>query len=168
VSAAKESRRGCFAFAGGVGVTLAVLGGLFVLVVAVIGGLVGYAVYAGVGLDKSSKAYVDEAVPAIVTNWSLEELKKRSSPAMLKASSDEDLMKMFTICRRLGALKSYGGCEGDSRVFFTPQGKTISATYIAHAKFENGDAEIKVLLIQLDGQWKIQGFHVDSSALIKQ
>ena len=137
-----------------------------VLLLIVCGGI-GYFFFAGSALDRSGKAYVDEAVPAITTAWLPHELVKRESPAFLKATSDAQLVKLFDAFRRLGALKSYGGCKGEATVTNTPNaGKVITGIYVAQTTFEKGQAQIKVSLIQLNGQWKIQGFNVDSPVFI--
>jgi hypothetical protein len=44
---------------------LSIVGGLFLVLVLVVAGLAGYAAYQGQGLDASSKAFVEENVPAI-------------------------------------------------------------------------------------------------------
>ena len=160
-AAARSS--GVLAFFGGVGVTLAVVGAVLLGLLIIAGGLVGYLFYVGNGLDQSSKAYVDAAIPAIVTSWSPDELVKRESKAFQKATNDQQLVGLFTQFRRLGALKSYEGCKGDSNINYTPpDGKIVTATYLGHATFENGEADIRVILIQEDGAWKIQSFRINS------
>jgi hypothetical protein len=165
---AQVARVGMFSFLGGVGMTLAIIGAILLGLLVIAGGFIGYFVYVGNGLDKSSKAYVDEAIPAIVTNWSPDELVKRESKAFQKATNDEQLVKLFSAFRRLGALKEYKGCKGDANMNYTTEsGSVVTATYLGHATFDNGDAEIKVVLVQQDGQWKIQGFRIDSPAFLK-
>ena len=45
---------------------LSIIGGLFLVLVLFVAGLFGYAAYQGRGLDASSKAYVEENIPAII------------------------------------------------------------------------------------------------------
>jgi len=162
------TRSGMFSFLGGVGVTLAVVGAVLLGLLLLVGGFIGYIAYVGNGLDKSSKEYVDQAIPAIVTGWSPDELVKRESKAFQKATTDEQLIKLFAAFRKLGALKNYEGCKGDANVNYTPNsGKVITATYLGRATFEAGEAEIKVILIQENGVWRIQGFRIDSTAFLK-
>jgi hypothetical protein len=144
------------------------IGAIVFALLVMAGGVVGYLVYTGSALDRSSKAYVDEAIPAITKGWSPDELLKRESPAFLKATSDAQLMKLFEGSRRLGVLKSYEGSKGEAKINYMPNsGKMISADYTAQATFANGKAQIKVLLIQVNGQWKIQGFSVTSPLFLK-
>lgn len=49
---------------------LSIIGGLFLVLVLLAAGLVGYVAYQGRGLDASSKAYVEENIPAIISTWS--------------------------------------------------------------------------------------------------
>ena len=61
---------------------------------------------------------------------------------------------------------SYDGAKGTSRMAFTPSdGRVVGAVYLARASFEKGRAEIRVSLLQIGGQWRIQSFSVDSPVL---
>ena len=150
--------------------TLQVLGIVFVALLLLVGGFIGYAAYTGSQLDASSKEYVDAAIPAIVGNWSEAELTTRNAPQLMRGSTPEQLTKLFQWFSRLGPMTKYCGSKGASNVFISPQqGKTISAKYTACAKFEKGDATINVTLVQnKDKTWAIAGFHVDSPALLPQ
>lgn len=148
---------------------LQVLGIIFLALVAAVGSLIGYAAYNGNRLDASSKAYVDSAVPAIVTNWSESELTARAAPQLMQGSTPAQLTKMFAWFRTLGPMKKYCGSKGDSNVSVTPQGKNVSANYVACAQFEKGEATIQVTLLQNKAEaWEIAGFRVNSMALVPQ
>jgi hypothetical protein len=149
---------------------LAVVGGLFLAALVVLGCFIGYAAYEGSKLDASSKAYVDECVPAIVSTWSKDALLQRSSPELLKIlkGKPDETDLLFAKISKLGAMRQYDGAKGDSFVAYnTTGGKTTTANYISTAKFENGDAQIKIRLIQLDGQWQILLFNVNSPLFLK-
>ena len=142
---------------------LIILGIIFLVIVGALATFIGYAAYAGGKLDASSKAYVDETVPVILTNWSKDELIKRASPLLRAKASDEEIAKLFaTLSGKLGAFKSYEGAKGDSNVTWTTQdGKLTTAAYVANATFQNGKAEIRIKLIQNNGVWQYLGFHVE-------
>ncbi len=96
----------------------------------VIVGVFAYAAYQGRGLDASSKAYVEANVPAILSNWSKDELVKRSSPELLKAiaAKPDQMDQLFLKLSKLGAMRSFGDVKGDSQVLFTTNaGKVITA-----------------------------------------
>ena len=148
-----------------------VIGGvLFLVLLALIGSVVGYFVYNGSGLDASSRAYVDENIPLIVSSWSKEELLKRSSPKLIEVvnKNPDQLDQLFKKLSTLGAMTHYEGSKGQAYFFVNyPQGKSISAKYTANAKFEHGEAEIQVQMVQDADQWQIINFHVNSPIFLK-
>jgi hypothetical protein len=143
-------------------------GAVFLALIIVGAGLIGFAAYKGSKLDASSKAYVDATIPLIAGTWSKDELTRRMSAPLRESVKDEQLSLLFVKFKQLGRLKEYGGAKGQARISITPQtGKVISANYTAQATFENDMATIKVTLVQEDGEWKIAGFHVDSPVFLK-
>lgn len=146
---------------------LSIIGGLFLALVLLAAGFFGYAAYQGRGLDASSKAYVEENLPAIVSTWSKDELLKRSSPQLLKILNEkpEQLDQLFQKLSTLGPMQSLDDAvKGDSNVSYNIQGgKVTTAAYAVSAKFKNGEGHIKVRLIQSPaGQWRFLVFYVDS------
>jgi hypothetical protein len=130
---------------------LSIIGGLFLVLVLVVAGFLGYAAYQGRGLDASSKAYVEENIPAIISTWSKDELLKRSSPQLLTIINrkPEQLDQLFQKLSTLGPMLSFGEVKGDSNVSYTTQnGKVTTAAYVATAKFKNGEGHISARLIQ--------------------
>jgi hypothetical protein len=150
---------------------LAILGGLFLVVLVGLVGLVGYGAYQGRGLDASSKAYVEANVPPIISTWSKEELLKRSSPRLLSIINEkpEMLDQLFAKLSKLGAMQSFGDVKGDTNISITQQnGKVVTATYVGAAKFANGDAQINVRLIQSpSGEWQFLLLNVNSPIMLQ-
>jgi hypothetical protein len=149
---------------------LSIIGGVLLTLIAVIGGFIGYAAYQGRGLDASSKAYVEENVPTILSSWSKEELLKRSSPQLLKTVEEkpDQIDQLFRKLSKLGAMRSFSDVKGDSQVFYnTKEGKTTTASYTAAAKFENGEARLTIRLIQNSGQWQFLLFYVNSPIFLQ-
>ena len=149
---------------------LSIVGGIFLVLVLALAGFVGYAAYQGRGLDASSKAYVEVNVPLIVSTWSKDELLKRSSPQMLKAVNEkpELLDQLFKKLSALGAMQSFSGVKGDSQVFYNAgKDKVTTASYVADAKFENGEAHIAVRLIMVNERWQFLLFNVNSPLFLK-
>jgi hypothetical protein len=145
---------------------LSIIGGLFLVLVLLAAGMLGYLAYQGRGQDASSKAYVEENVPAIISTWSKDELLKRSSPQLLKVIDEkpEQMDQLFQKLSKLGPMQSFGEVKGASNVNYTTQsGKVTTASYVATAKFENGEGRITARLIQSPaGQWQFLLFHVNS------
>jgi hypothetical protein len=150
---------------------LSIVGGLFLVLVLLVAGFFGYAAYQGRGLDASSRAYVEENIPAIISTWSKDELLKRSSPQLLKIINEkpEQLDQLFQKFSKLGPLLSFGEVKGSSNVSYTTQnGKLTTASYIAIAKFKNAEGRITARLIQSpEGQWQILLLHVDSPLFLQ-
>jgi len=143
---------------------LVALGIVFLVLVCGGGAFFGYVAYWGNHLDATSKTYVDESVPAIVSTWSKDELTKRASPQLREKITDDQIDTLFSKLRSgLGAFQSYDGSKGDSKANFNLSGTkmTIGALYTANATFQNGKIEIEIQLTQQDGKWEILGFHVN-------
>ena len=149
---------------------LSIVGGIFLLVALIVAGFIGYAAYQGKNLDASSRAYVEENVPPIISTWSKDELLKRASPQLLKISSDDPgkFDQLFKKLSKLGAMQSFGDVKGDSNVSYTTDnGKVITASYMATGKFEHGEAKISMRLIQTSGQWQFLLLNVNSPLFLQ-
>ena len=145
----------------------AILGIIFVIVI-VLGAVgIGFIAVRGNALDKESRAYADAAIPAIVSGWSEKDLVDRASPEFKKAVTQQQLDQMFHWFMSLGRLQKCEPAQGQAGISVTPQtGKIISGQYAAKAKFEKGDATIKLALIKHENQWQVLSFYVDSPALV--
>jgi hypothetical protein len=150
---------------------LSIVGGLFLVLVLLAAGIFGYVAYQGRRLDASSKAYVEENIPSIISTWSKAELLNRSSPQLRKIIEEkpEQLDQLFQKLSKLGPMQSVGDVSGDSHVTYTTQGSKITtAAYVVTAKFKNGEGRIMVRLLQSPtGQWQILLFNVDSPLLLQ-
>ena len=144
-----------------------ILGVIFLvaLVLGVIG--IGYVAVRGNALDKESKAYVDAAIPAIITNWNKKELLDRASPEFKQAVTDARLDQLFRWLASLGRLQKCDPANGQALMSATTQaGKIIAAQYTAKTIFEKGNATITVKLIKHGDQWQILAFNVNSPQLV--
>jgi len=126
----------------------------------------------GAALDAESKAYVDEAVVAISARWNKDELWERATPHLREITTAGALQALFdTASTRLGTLVAYRGAHGDANIssFVGPSGSrtTVSARYIADARFQNGDASFQITLLKLGERWMIEGFHIRWGASAK-
>lgn len=146
---------------------LLVLGVIFLCIIVI--GVIGFSIaaYHGTKLDKSSKAYVDEVAPIIISSWNVQELINRASPEFLNVVPRDKLDAMFKMLSdKLGALKSYKGSKGGSFMNLSQSGKVITASYVVKATFEKADAEIKISIIQHNEKWQLLEFRVNSKALM--
>jgi hypothetical protein len=149
---------------------LSILGGVFLLIVVIAVVFIGIGAYQGNKLDKSSKAYVEANVRPILSTWSKDELVKRASPKLLEIINQhpDQLDLLFKKLSKLGSLQSLGEPKGESLIAFTnSSGKVITAAYTETAKFDNGNADINIRLIQVDGQWQLLLFNVNSPLMLQ-
>lgn len=147
---------------------LSIVGGIFLALALIVGAFVGYSAYRGPQLDASSRTYLDENLPPILSTWSTQELRSRASSQLLDVFNDEQARLLFKKLSALGELRKYGDVKGEANIAFTPDaGRVITAIYSARAHFENGDAVVRVRLILQDDQWRFLSFYVDSPILIQ-
>lgn len=138
------------------------LGALTLIVIVVAGVGLGVLAYKGSVLDAESKDFVDAAVPAIVGSWSKEQLLERATPELRENARPDDLRALFDAFSRLGSLVEYEGAKGDANMsYMTGTGSVVSASYVAKARFQNGDAVFRIVLLKRDGHWMIHNFRVD-------
>lgn len=140
---------------------LTCLGLLLVVIVLFGGGGIWLFVRFANHLDESSQAFVDNAVPAIVGQWSKDELYKYASPSLKQVASDESVEAMFSKFATLGPLVSCSKGKGEARMLMIFGGESgITANYVVDATFANGSASIAVRLVRARDSWEITGFRV--------
>jgi hypothetical protein len=139
-----------------------VLGVIFLALIFLAALGIGIAAFRGSALDKESKAYVDAAVPAIISSWDTRELMSRASPELNQVTAADDAERLFQGLRSLGKMKKYQGSQGESMTSqILGKGTAISARYLVSADFEGGTAKIYVTLIKHGNLWQIAGFRVE-------
>jgi len=114
-------------------------------------------------LDSEARVYTDEAVTAITRHWDADELLKRAAPQLLHASKPEQVREFVEAAStRLGPLLETESAKGETKISSDVKhgGTTVTAGFVARAKFAHGEVEIDVALIKTDGRWLITGFHV--------
>jgi hypothetical protein len=126
-----------------------------------------YAAHRRHQLDESSKAFVESSIAPIFSTWSKEELIKREVSALREAHTYEPgaqiIDGLFHTLSRLGPLRGVDEIVGSSTSRDAPSGeKTVEASYVVPATFQNGHARIDLDLRWVSGEWQICGFRVDS------
>ncbi len=148
--------------------TFIILGGIFaVLVVLAVVGIVVVATK-GSALDKESKAYVDRIVPVICTDLTFDSISQHASAELLSSAPQEEFEKVFTWLRKLGEFKEFKGSSGQTHMYYTtPAGKSITGQYVAQVEFETGPAQVQIVTVKKDDEWKVQLFKINSPALMQ-
>jgi hypothetical protein len=122
----------------------------------------------GAVLDSESKAYAEDSLTTIASTWNRDAFLERASPAMRANISPDQVKKLFdAFVAGLGRLAEYDPPLGQANVMMTVgQGKIVTANYIVNARFDKGPAVVRITVIKSEGRWMLQGFFVDSPALI--
>ena len=137
---------------------LMVLGGIFLLIVVLV--VVGI-VRTGF-VHREAVTYLNEAVPAIVSEWSEQAFLDRITPALSDSISDDELLKLFVTFRKLGKLRSLDGPLGTVHAGITGKGSVARGQYEIPANFASGPALIRVTIIKTSGEWQISDFTIRS------
>ncbi len=142
--------------------TIMFLGYVFLALIVIFGTVITAAVVMGKRLDRESRAYVDNAIPAIAAQWDIREVEQRASPEFNDDVDYDQLADYFDSLRDLGELKEYRGAEGDSNITLSLQnGYEITADYTADVDFESGSMEIRISLIKHGKQWQILDLQIN-------
>ena len=132
-----------------------------VLIVGIVAGTVTLAAI-GNRLDRESKAFVDAAIPAIVSTWDVSEIEKRASPEFNDEVDYDELEQDFSAIQQLGKLVEYKGSDGDANIALSFQyGYEITADYTASVDFETGSTAMRISLVKHGGQWQILDFSIN-------
>lgn len=138
------------------------LGLVSLLLVTVLVGGIAFIAYNGNKLDTESKRFVDAAIPAISANWSMKALVERASPEFIQSVSADQLKAGFDQFSNLGRLIQYEGSQGQSNMsYIAGKGSSISASYAAKARFENGEAAFRITLVKRGEVWLIQSLNIN-------
>jgi hypothetical protein len=146
---------------------LMIMGAIFcaLIVLAIVAGIFG--AIRGARLDKESRAYADEVIPAIVTTWDVDAFFARTSPELKKLVTANDADRLFRSFSQLGHLEHRDPARGQAMTSaILGQPRRTTGHYEAAAQFKNGSATIKIDLIKHGNQWQLLGFHIDSPAFL--
>jgi len=110
----------------------------------------------------SGKAYVDEAVPAILRSWDASELLTRATDELRQEMARGEFDASFRrTSRALGPMSEYKGSTGSVKLEFNvPQGRGATGFFAAEATFVRGSAKIEVVTVDRGAGWQIAGFRV--------
>ena len=140
----------------------------YIFLALIVGLLIGFGSLTVIGnrLDKESKAFVDDAIPAIISTWDVREIEKRASPEFNADVDHDGLEKDFGVLQQLGNLVMYKGSTGDAHITLSLlYGYEITADYTASADFETGSTNMRMSLIKHRGQWQILDFKINPEEL---
>jgi hypothetical protein len=142
---------------------LHILGVLALIAILPSGVALGVFFYKGRALDAESKAFIDDAIPAIATAWSKQQFLDRAAPELRARVKPEELNAIFDRFSQLCPLVEYQGASGRATMsYMSGIGSTVSAAYIAKARCQNGSATFRIGLLKRDGRWMIRDFYINT------
>jgi hypothetical protein len=123
----------------------------------------------GAALDTASKTYTEESVVAIAGNWDADQLWKRASPRLRKAATQQQISDLLAAAKdALGPMLEYRGSKGQALMSVVNAHSVVSAQYVASGSFQKGAADFRINLVKQNETWMIEGFHIDSPAMMKR
>ena len=141
--------------------------GAFVLILVALGAAgFSYLVWRGASLDREAAAYSADATRAITTHWTATELTARATPQLAGSIGPDKLASLFAWLGALGPLQDQPRCRGSAAVLANLG--SASATlgrYACTARYQAGEATVRLALVKANGAWRINGFNVTSPAL---
>jgi hypothetical protein len=145
-----------------------ILGVIFTVIIAIIVIAAVIFIPRTLKLDREATAYIQDAVPKIVTNWDSQELVDRATPELIDAAKSRDeIDRLFVMFHQLGSFKHLDKPEGTVvSSAFTDTGTVTVGNYSAQAEFEKGPATIKIQLRRVNDTWQINGFRIYSDVLL--
>ena len=138
--------------------------------IAIVAAAIGFFVLArsGAALDTASKAFVGDTVIAVTTDWDTDELWKRASPHFKATVKREDIRTLFVAMRgALGGLVEYRGSEGQALMSVVNAQTSISAQYVARARLERGEVDLRLRLVKQGDAWMVEGFNISSPTVMR-
>ena len=142
---------------------LMVIGALFIFIIL----FFIYLSYGNSEYEKSSKRFVEDVTPVLLSNFNKKTLKKYSCKELEKVidenNSTEKLFKMF---EKLGKYESFNNSKGIVYTSFGSKGKVIKANYSVFCNFSKGKVVAKYRIVNRDSKWKICAFNISYDATL--
>lgn len=128
----------------------------------IVGSLIGYGLSSS-RLDRSSKAYCEDAVAQILNAWSDRALLDRASAQFRDAVDPAELHAGFDVLsHRLGMVQSCAEAIGSLR---QEAGRPVVASFDVPCRFDRAAATVHVTLVRVGSDWQILGFTINSPSL---
>lgn len=116
-------------------------------------------------LDNGARAYVENIVARITSDWRQGVLMDSIHPQVKPGFELQKVNEHFFLYRKLGTLRQINDIEGRAVVTKTSDNeKIISGIYRVGAEYENGFAFIDISCVLEDEKWYVTGFQVDAPA----
>lgn len=144
---------------------LAILGGLFVLLLIALFGFGVFGAKKGYDLAKGASAYANETIAAYGAMWDPAALTDRAAPELLaEVARNPDALAQLSLMltTQAGALLSAtpATCSNFNYAATTAGGDVFTAQCAAEGVVEKGAAQFSVNVINRNREWRLLGFFV--------
>jgi hypothetical protein len=141
-----------------------------VIVIFVIVGLFasigGWAYYKSSSYEKTAVPFIEKVIPEL-SMWDIYTFREYLSQEFIDETSDEDLNKIIGFMSKMGDFYSMDAPKF-VHVNTTMGNESVTLiTYSVSGYYENGDANITIILREIVGGFEVYKFHIDSPALMK-
>lgn len=147
--------------------TLIIIGCTVITLVVLIGAIALYAMRSTTDYSATAAPYIKEAITEIST-WDTHTTKRLLAADTLAKTQDENLAQLLKWFEKLGSLRSIEEpvLTNLSSNYSLTGSKQVTSTYNVVTHYEHGEAQITLQLIEVDGGFAVQQFHLSSPALI--
>ena len=144
------------------------IGILFICIVGFYLALFAYGYIKSTGYDETAIPYIKKVIPEI-SSWDIDVLKKYSSAEALNNVSDRDLIKLMRFFSKLGEFRSMDEPQFVNVTTNTDisNGNQTIATFAIVGYYDNGEANITLSLLEVEGGFQIYHLKITSPALIE-
>ncbi len=116
-------------------------------------------------LTDEAKAFADETIIAIATDWQVQAMLDHAAPEFIQATTPEQLAAFTEHLRSdIGVLTAYGDgavCQLAEQHYSLNRDRYVRSVCYAIIGTEKAEAKIKLPIIKRHGQWAMLGFHVE-------
>ncbi len=145
-----------------------VIGTVVLVLLATAGACTGCYV-SGSNASREGATYAESAMAAIGQAWDVEVFLDRVDPGSSAAFPRDKTDGVLSYFRsRLGSIRQIGVVRSTGwRTYVGSGGFAVFSGYVTDCEFEKASGNIQMTLVRRGGKWGIQGFRVNSDALLK-
>lgn len=114
-------------------------------------------------LEQGCADYVQKALPIIISSWSIDAWRERSSSELIVSTNVKKLTRQFNVYRKF--LGEFRGMEVPTGYVIVDNSGGVNETiafYSTRARYQVGSVDITLRLVKRGGGWKLQKFNVRS------
>ncbi len=149
--------------------TLVMAGAVLMIGLVSVAAFFAYVAMVGAEFNEQSQAYVMKTMPVVCSEFDPEAFGKLASPELRKVLPPTEMAKLFKWYSRLGKFKRIVDAKGEANVSIANWSeKSITARYAIKAEFATGHANIEVVLVKREDEWKYLLLMINSPVLLPE